>query len=201
VTKAGATPKTQRRSSSQANGRVQIHHVPKKARRVKSNFKTMLICFFDANSIVQSEFVPNDETVNQAFYLKVLKRLLYAVRRKRPELWQSGELWLHHENAPAHKALSMQQFLTKNSMTQLLHPPYSPDLAPCDFLLFPLMKKVLKGIRFGDVEEVKKTTETLKGITLKEFQDCFEKWKPRSDRCIASNGQYFEGDGICNTYK
>ena len=39
-----------------------------------------------------------------------------------------------------------------------------------------------------------KTTEELKGIILQEFQDCFEKWKTRLDRCIASNGQYFEGD-------
>jgi hypothetical protein len=85
-------------------------------------------------------------------------------------------------------------------MTQLLHPPYSPDLAPCDFFLFPRMKNVLKGKRFADVEEVKKiTTEALKGITLQEFQDCFEKWKTRLDRCIVSNGQYFEGDSICNT--
>jgi len=168
---------------------------PKKARREKSNVKTMLISFFDANGIVHSEFVPAGQTVNQAFYLQVLKRLRDAVRRKRPELWQSGEWWLHHDNAPAHKALSVKQFLTKNSMTQLLHPPYSPDLAPCDFFLFPRMKKVLKGKRFADVEEVKKkTTEALKGITLQEFQDCFEKWKTRLDRCIASNGQYFEGD-------
>jgi len=42
--------------------------------------------------------------------------------------------------------------------------------------------------------EEKKTTEALKGITLQEFQDCFEKWKIRLGRCIASNGQYFEGD-------
>jgi len=50
------------------------------------------------------------------------------------------------------------------------------------------------------VEKVKKkTTEALKGITLLEFQDCFEKWKTRLYRCIASNGQYFEGDSICNT--
>ena len=52
--------------------------------------------------------------------------------------------------------LTVDQFLTKNSMTQLLHPPYSPDLAPCDFFLFPRMKKVLKGKRFADVDEVKK---------------------------------------------
>jgi hypothetical protein len=52
------------------------------------------------------------------------------------------------------------------------------------------MKKVLKGKRFADVKQVKtKTTETLKGITLQEFQDCIEKWKTRLDRCIASNGQ------------
>jgi len=49
----------------------------------------MLISFFDANGIVHSEFVPNGQTVNQAFYLQVLKRLLDTVRRKRPELWQS----------------------------------------------------------------------------------------------------------------
>ena len=54
---------------------------------------------------------------------------------------QSGEWWLHHDNAPAHKALNVKQFLTKNSMTQLLRPPYSPDLAPCDFFLFPPNEK------------------------------------------------------------
>jgi hypothetical protein len=71
----------------------------------------------------------------------------------------------------------VKQFLTKNSMTQLLHPPYSPDLALCDFFLFPRMKNVLKGQRFADLEEVKKKTmEALKGITLQEFQDCFQKW-------------------------
>jgi transposase len=77
-------------------------------------------------------------------------------------------------------------------MTQLIHPPYSPDLAPCDFSLFSQMKSVLKGKRFAGVEEVKKkTTEALKGITLQEFQDCFEKW----NRLV----HYFEGDSICNT--
>jgi hypothetical protein len=62
------------------------------------------------------------------------------------------------------------------------------------------MKIVLKGKRFADVEEAKtKTKKALKGITLQEFQDCFEKWKTRLDRRIASNGVYFEGDWICNT--
>jgi hypothetical protein len=80
---------------------------PKKARQVRSNVKTMLICFFDVNGIVHKEFVPPGQTVNQYFYLDVLKRLCDSVRRKRPEMWRSADWLLHHDNAPAHMALSL----------------------------------------------------------------------------------------------
>jgi len=59
-------------------------------------------------------------------------------------------------------------------------PPYSPDQAPSDFFLFPRMKRELKGTLFQNVEEVReKTTETLKAITLQQFQNSFEQWKKR----------------------
>jgi len=73
----------------------------------------MLISFFHANRIVHKEFVPPGQTVNQQFYLKVLKRLHDSVREKRPEMWSSGDWFLHHDNVPAHMALSVQQFLAK----------------------------------------------------------------------------------------
>ena len=57
------------------------------------------------------------------------------------------------------------------------------------------MKRDLKGKRFQNVEEVRdKTTEALKAVTLQEFQNCFEQWKKWSDKCIDSQGEYFEGD-------
>jgi len=48
---------------------------PKKARQVRSNVKSMLICFFDQKGIVHKQFVPPGQTVNAAFYIEVLKRL------------------------------------------------------------------------------------------------------------------------------
>jgi histone-lysine N-methyltransferase SETMAR len=52
---------------------------------------------------------------------------------------------LHHNTAPAHTALSIQEVLVKKNIPILPHPPFSPDLAPCDFYLFPKLKSKLKG--------------------------------------------------------
>jgi len=129
---------------------------PKTARQVRSNVKIMMISSFDANGIVHKEFALPGQTVNQQFYLKALIRLRGSVRKKRSEMWSSGEWFLHHDNAPAHTALRVQQFLAKNNITVIPHPPYSPDLAPCDFFLFPRMKGQMKGKRFADVSEEKR---------------------------------------------
>ncbi|PNF17611.1 hypothetical protein B7P43_G13712 [Cryptotermes secundus] len=72
-------------------------------------------------------------------------------------------------------------------VTVVPHPPYSPDLAPCDFFLFPKMKIKLKGRRFDTVEEIQAETKTvLNTLTKKDFQDAFEKWQKRWDRCMCS---------------
>jgi len=70
---------------------------PKKARQVKSNIKTMLIAFFDIDSLVHHEFVPTGQTVNKEFYKTVLQRLRDTVCRHRPEKWRSGSWILYHD--------------------------------------------------------------------------------------------------------
>ena len=121
---------------------------PKKARQVRSNITSMLICFFDQKGIVHKEFVPPGHTVNAAFYVEVLKRLRENMRKKRPDLWRNNTWLLHHDNAPAHAALMTRRFLTDNNMTVVPHPPYSPDLAPSDFFLFQKLKMNLRGEDF-----------------------------------------------------
>ena len=60
---------------------------PKKARHVRSNVKAMLITFFDFRGMIHREWVPQGQTVNQHFYLEVVKRLRENIRKKRPESW------------------------------------------------------------------------------------------------------------------
>lgn len=74
------------------------------------------------------------------YYLGVLKRLWDRIHRVRPEYKEVGSWFLLHDNAPSHKVLIVREFLDKKSIITLDHPPYSPDLSPCDFWLFPKLK-------------------------------------------------------------
>ena len=129
----------------------------------------MLTVFFYASGVVHHEYFPEGSTVNQTYYFEVLKRLRDAIRRKRPELWRSGDWFFHHDNAPA---LRTHEFLAKHSIgiTVLPHPPYSPDLAQCDFFLLPILKRPLKGRRFETIPEIKaNATKELKGIKKEAY--------------------------------
>jgi len=70
----------------------------------KSQMKSMLITFCDIKGIVHFEFIPQGQTVDQAYYVGILKWLHEAAYRKRPELWPNNWI-LHHDNAPAYLAL------------------------------------------------------------------------------------------------
>ena len=96
---------------------------------------------------------------------------------------------LHHDNAPCHTAEKMHSCGSSA--------PYSPDLSPCDFFLFPRLKNHLKGGHFVTLDNFQKSvTDELKGIPAEAFQHCYEQWKQRLLRCAAAQGNYFEGDNL-----
>ena len=165
-----------------------------KFRADRSKGKVMLEVFFDSKGIVHFEFIPEGRTVNKIIYVEILRRLRDAIQRKRPELWEAKNWILHHDNAPAHRSFMVSEYLTKSQVRVLPQPPYSPDLAPADFYVFPRMKKLLKGRRFQSTEEVQiATTTALKEVTKDGLQQCFQQWYGRWQKCVAAQGKYFEG--------
>ena len=170
---------------------------PKKARMSKSKIKVMLIAFFDRKGLVHHEFVPEGETVNQYFYKQVIIRLHDRVRRTRRALWSDKSWLLHHDNALAHSAVSARQLLVKKQIAALDHPPYSLDLASCDFWLFPWLKIVIKGTYSSSSKEIRASvTKELKILKQEEFAKCFREWQDRMQKCINSERVYFEGDNL-----
>ena len=165
----------------------------KKAWMSKSRVKSMFI-FFDSKGIVHKEFVPPGQTVNQTFYLQVLERLRNRVVCVRCEI--ANTWFLHHDNAPSHTSFTVREFLSQRNITMLPHPPYSPDLAPCDFFLFPKLKTQLKGHHFGTVENVQAAATRALNISGEDFLHCYEEWQQRWNHCIRSQEAYFEGDKL-----
>ncbi|UYV84904.1 hypothetical protein LAZ67_X003942 [Cordylochernes scorpioides] len=176
-----------------------LPHEPrlKKARQVRSNVKVLLTVLFDCRGVVHHEFLPQGRTVNKEYYLQGMRNLREAIRQKRPNLWKNKNWLLHHDNAPAHTSLLVRDFLAKSNTLMMPQPPYSPDMAPCDFFLFPKLKRPMKGRRYATLDEIKTASkEELKKILKNDFLKCFEDGKNRWHKCIITHGDYFEGDKI-----
>ena len=77
------------------------------------------------------------------------------------------------------------------SIKTVPQPPYSPNLAPCDFWLFPK----LRGRRYDTIEEMKEAMKKVSNtLTQEDFHGAFQKLLERYNKCIAAGGDYFEGD-------
>ena len=77
----------------------------------------------------------------------------------------------------------------------IAQPPYSPDLAPCDFCLFPKLKEKHRGCRYETIEEMKKAVKKdIDTLTQEDFYGAFQKLLERYNKCIATGGDYLEGE-------
>ena len=93
-------------------------------------------------------------------------------------------------NAPIHNSILVTDYLSKIGIKIVPQPPYSPDLAPCDFCLFPK----LRGCRYERIEEIKEAvTKVIDTLTQVDFHGALQKLFERY-KCIAVGGDYFEGD-------
>ena len=133
-------------------------------------------------------------TINGHYYTnKVLKKVKAVYHKRRPKSGLRGVI-LHHDNATAHKHRDVKAFLMKEKVTELEHPPYSPDLSPCNFFLFPRMKKMLAGRRYKSRSALGSALyQCLLGIPKTDYAAELRSWIEQFELCVKVKGDYFEG--------
>ena len=126
--------------------------------------------FYINGPIVQIS-VPRGRTVTGTFYkCKILGKLNKCFEKRRPKTGLRG-VRLLHDNAPAHTSSVVIDYLETKKVTVLPHPPYSPDLAPADFFLFPKLKK-----KYGSCNAVTSAAyQCLKRIPKTDYENAFRK--------------------------
>jgi histone-lysine N-methyltransferase SETMAR len=142
----------------------------KNPRQDRSKGKVMVELFFDSFGIVHMEFILKGATVNKHRYKEIFRRVRNSVHNKHPELWRRKNWLLLYDGALAHRYVLVQEELVKQQVTVLPRPPYSPDLAPCDFFFFSRWKEKLRGCRFQSAEEiVTATREAVRDLSANIF--------------------------------
>jgi [histone H3]-lysine36 N-dimethyltransferase SETMAR len=165
---------------------------PIKAKVTKSAGKTMLTLFFDAEGWLLTDFLVKGATITGQYYAGILEKLRQAIKEKRRGKLRKGVLLLD-DNAPVHRAGVVLDAIHDLHWTRLNHPPYSPDLAPSDYRLFPDLKKSLKGKKFEDENEVKDAVmHWLDSQPKSYWENVISEARERWLKCFNLEGDYIE---------
>ena len=156
--------------------------------------KRLFTVFFSTQGVVAIDILPAKTSVTATYYTEVvLRKVVEAICEQRPTVGCSRTLMLHDNSAP-HKAKVTTTFLEEREIRVLAHSPYSPDLAPCDFWLFPILQEKLAGHKFDRIQDLAKAVKSqLQGIPREQYQMALEMWRRRLEKCIQVKGEYSEG--------
>lgn len=152
----------------------------------------MATVFWDAHGILLIDYLEKGKTITGKYYASLLDQLNYEIKRKRPHLNKKKVLF-HQDNAPSHTSRIAAAKFDDLHYELLKHPPYSPDLAPCDFFLFPNLKKWLGGKRFSSNSEVVEATNAyFEDFDISYYTDGIKKLEYRWNACVELQGDYAE---------
>ena len=132
-------------------------------------------------------------SVTGKFYREsVLPQLVDFYQKRRPSTC-IHVIKLLHDNAPAHKSTTIKEYLKESGLDVLDHAPYSPDLSPSDFWLFPRLKEMLAGHCFESRCGIGSVVyQCLQHILKEDYRAAFRKWVDWCKMCVEADGVYFE---------
>jgi histone-lysine N-methyltransferase SETMAR len=151
----------------------------------------MLSTYFSHTGFVSVEFLPQGQNYNSHFFTEIiLPSIVENLSVARPKL-KATAAHLHIDNAKPHNSRLSLQKIEEYGFIRVPQPPYSPDLAPCDFFLFGYLKSQLEGKTFFDDNSLKTEVERiLREIPIMLPYSVMEDWVHRLNQYIESAGDY-----------
>uniref|UniRef100_A0A0K2UG07 Histonelysine Nmethyltransferase SETMARlike [Ceratitis capitata] n=1 Tax=Lepeophtheirus salmonis TaxID=72036 RepID=A0A0K2UG07_LEPSM len=158
---------------------------------VKRQRKVLLCVWWDWQGMIYYELLPDGQTINSALYCEQLDRLKPAIEQKRPALVNGKGIMIHLDNARPHTSFMTRQKLRELGWEVLMHPPYSPDLAPSDYHLFLPMANALGGTNLASIEACENWLSQFFSNRDKDFYEKgIMKLDSRWQQVIEQNGAY-----------
>jgi histone-lysine N-methyltransferase SETMAR len=151
--------------------------VPRNVKRMICSKETMLSPYFSRTGFVSTEFLPQGQIYNSHFFTEIiLPSIVGTLSVARPKL-KTTAAHLYTDNAKPHNFRLSVQKIEEYGFIRVPQPPYSPDLAPCDFFLFRYLKSQLEGKTFFDENSMKTEVERiLREIPITLLCSVMEDW-------------------------
>jgi histone-lysine N-methyltransferase SETMAR len=160
-------------------------------RRSKFEPKNLFSIFFKSNGPVLIHAVDEGETIDHTYYIEnCLKPIVKEIWKQRRSNGTKG-IKLLHDNARPHRHSEVISYLTEEGINIMPHPPYSPDLAPCDYWLNDYIKSRLTD-QPDEKSLARAVSKIVKNIPEEQFKKTFDKLLERMELCINNHGDYFE---------
>lgn len=163
---------------------------PTKLKQEKSADKVLYSFFWDHKGIVLKEPTPPGVTITKTYYANILVNELHQEIKKQWRGLISAGVILQHDNAPAHTSHLVFSTIHILKYELLRHPPYSPDQAPSDYFLFPVLKDYLKGRHYSDRSSLGSSVyQCLNSMSKDDFTAAIQKLPERWQKCISAEGR------------
>ena len=167
-----------------------------KFKRNRSASKQMIACFFAKFAHIATIQLEDRKTVTADWYVNHCSpKVIQAWCKRRPRTGVRDPLH-HHDNASVQTEAVTLNCLTTSDIQLVTRPPYSPNLAPCDWFLFPSVKRQLKIKQFRNADDARAFFEgVILHIPKSTWSGGIDSWFERMVNCLQSKGGGEGGGG------
>lgn len=161
------------------------------AKRMQNEEKFMIFVSFNINGLVYLNALPTNSKFNSTYMCNhILEGLNEASHEAIEKITKHSKI-LHIDNARPHNSRMTKDKIKELGWKRLEHPPYSPDISPCDFFLFGYVKSELKSIKVSSLHDLLKAVEEIiTKIDKKVWESVYESWLKRLAAVIECKGDY-----------